>query len=366
MNTIPDSIYVKDMESRYITANKAHLETLGAESVQEVKDKTDFDFFPEEIAERYYSDEQEVVWSGEAMIDRVEPVEDDEGNVEKWLLTTKVPYRDDNGKVLGLVGGSHDITARKEAEDALDNLAQDLARSNAELEQFAYVVSHDLQEPLRMVASYVDLISERYAGELDEKAKEFMSYAVDGAHRMQQMINDLLSYSRVSTRGKPFVGVDCNEVLDRALSNLQVRIEKTGAEVTWGDLPTVAGDESQLCQVLQNLIANAIKFRGEETPRVHVDAEKQGENWEFSVRDNGIGIDPDDAERIFVIFRRLHDRDEYAGTGIGLAICKKIVERHGGQIWVESQPGEGATFYFTLPEATDHPESDAAAEAFSF
>jgi len=242
-----------------------------------------------------------------------------------------------------------DITERKRAEEGLKQTMAELERSNEELQQFAYVASHDLQEPLRMVASYTQLLSRRYKGKLDTDADEFITYAVDGATRMQQMINALLTYSRVDTRGKDFKPTDCKSVLEAVLANLRVAIEESGAVVTHDPLPTVMADEVQLTQLFQNLIDNAIKFRGDEPPRVHISAKQKGAEWVFSVRDGGIGIDPQFAERVFVIFQRLHGKQEYPGTGIGLAICQRIVERHGGRIWMESQPGEGSTFYFTIP-----------------
>lgn len=240
-------------------------------------------------------------------------------------------------------------SVRKRAEEELKETLEDLERSNKELEQFAYVASHDLQEPLRMVASYVQLLERRYKDKLDSDAHEFIAYAADGASRMQSMINDLLDYSRVGTTGKTFEKTDCAHVLGQAIVNLQEVIGESGAVVTNDDLPIIKADETQLIQLFQNLIDNAIKFRGKEPPRIHVTSKKKEKEWLFSVQDNGIGISSQYAERVFVIFQRLHNRKKYPGTGIGLAISKRIVERHGGQIWMESKPGKGSTFFFTIP-----------------
>ncbi|MCX7887963.1 MAG: ATP-binding protein, partial [Verrucomicrobiae bacterium] len=224
-----------------------------------------------------------------------------------------------------------------------------LARSNAELEQFAYVASHDLQEPLRVVSGFLQLLQQRCEGKLGPEADEYIRYAIEGAHRMRNLIRDLLEYSRVGRRPEPFSEVDCNAIVQTVLANLQPAIVEQQGRVTVDPLPVVRGDATELTQLFQNLIANALKFRGPQPPEVRVSVRENKDEWVFSVRDNGIGIHPKDFERIFVIFQRLHTTEEYPGTGIGLALCRKIVERHGGRIWVESQPGEGATFYFTLP-----------------
>jgi signal transduction histidine kinase len=238
---------------------------------------------------------------------------------------------------------------RRRDQEQLRRSVEELARSNAELEQFAYAASHDLQEPLRMVASYVELLDERYKDQLDSNAREFIAYAVDGATRMKQMIADLLAYSRVGKNGKEIVAVACEAALGQACADLRAPITEAAAEINHGPLPTVPGDFGQFTRLFQNLIGNAIKFRSQAPPRVHVSAERNGEEWVFSVRDNGIGLDPQFADRIFMVFQRLHAHEDYAGTGIGLAIAKKIVEQRGGRIWVESEPGKGATFCFTVP-----------------
>ena len=242
-----------------------------------------------------------------------------------------------------------EVAERQRAEKGLAEKTVELQRSNAELQQFAYVASHDLQEPLRMVRSYTGLLARRYQGKLDADADEFIGYAVDGARRMQSLINDLLSYSRVATPGKEFTAADCEAVLANTIASLKVAIQESGAAVCHEPLPTVSGDEVQLGQLFQNLIGNGIKYRREGPLEIHVACKPEGSHWLFSVRDNGIGIEPQYHERIFTIFQRLHAKEQYPGSGIGLAICKKIVERHGGKIWVESELGKGSTFYFTLP-----------------
>jgi len=244
-----------------------------------------------------------------------------------------------------------EIDVRRRAEESLRDYSAELARSNTDLQQFAYVASHDLQEPLRAVSSFSQLLARRYQGKLDSDADDFITFIVEGATRMQTLINDLLAFSRIGTRGKPFALVECENVLQAAKENLDVAIAESGATITHDPLPALVADATQLTQLFQNLLGNAIKFRRPgEAPRIHVSSKRQDGGWRLSVQDNGLGIDPQYFDRIFIIFQRLHGRDKYAGTGIGLAICKKIVERHGGRIWVESERGEGSTFYFVIPD----------------
>jgi light-regulated signal transduction histidine kinase (bacteriophytochrome) len=239
--------------------------------------------------------------------------------------------------------------SHEELEKKVEERTAELARSNKELEQFAYIASHDLQEPLRMVSSYVQLISKRYEDKLDNDANEFIGYIVNGTKHMQTLLRDLLEYSRVGTKGKPFELIDMKAALNSAISNLDKHIKESRTEISCGNLPGVYADETQIVQVFQNLIDNAIKFCGDKPSRIHITSEWKKTEWVISVSDNCMGIDPKHFDRIFVMFKRLHAGDKYPGTGIGLAVCKKIVERHGGRIWVESEPGKGSAFYFTIP-----------------
>jgi light-regulated signal transduction histidine kinase (bacteriophytochrome) len=281
------------------------------------------------------------------------------------VLYNATVFRNEAGEVQGVFAAARDMTERKKAEAALKELNEtlerrvadrtaELTRSNADLEQFAYVASHDLQEPLRMVSGFLNLLEERYKPLLDDKAREWIGFSVEGAARMSQLIRDLMAYSRVERRGHEQGMTDSTHSLAEALANLRSSIDTAGAAVTNDELPTVLADSTQLVQLFQNLIGNAIKFRSQDRPcQIHVGARREGGRWHFSVRDNGIGIPAEHFSRIFVIFQRLHDRSKYEGTGIGLAICKRIVERHGGHIWVESSPGEGSTFHFTLAAGGD-------------
>jgi light-regulated signal transduction histidine kinase (bacteriophytochrome) len=242
-----------------------------------------------------------------------------------------------------------DITERKHAETELQDTLQEVQRSNTELEQFAYVASHDLQEPLRTITGMVQLLQKRYQGNLDARADQYISFTVEAAARMQALINDLLEFSRVDRHGKPFEDVDMQDAVETAIKSLAKTIQENNATISHENLPTVRADSSQMTRLFQNLIGNAIKFRSEHKPKIHISANNLDGTCHFSVRDNGIGIEPQYFERIFVIFQRLHTRTEYPGTGIGLSLCKKIVERHGGQIWVKSESGAGTTFHFTIP-----------------
>ncbi len=272
-----------------------------------------------------------------------------DGRLTEVLYNASV-YKDDRNNVLGVFAAARDVTDLKRAEAELAARAQELARSNADLQQFAYVASHDLQEPLRTIGSFSQLLARRYQGKLDADADEFLTFIVDGAMRMQTLINDLLAFSRVGTQGSPFAPTDCEKILHSAEENLKAAIEESGAVITHDPLPRLVADERQLTQLFQNLLSNAIKFRRPEmAPCIHVSSKRQNGAWKLSIRDNGIGIDPHYFDRIFIIFQRLHGREQYTGTGIGLAICKKIVERHGGRLWVESESGTGSTFHFVIP-----------------
>jgi len=354
-----DPLVTISAEGKITDVNEASIKATGIPRDELIG--TDFsDYFtePEKAREGY----QQVFAKG-FVIDYPVTIRRRDGKLTDVLYNASV-YRNEAGEIQGVFAAARDVTVQREAEaalrveaekrkkasDALEASARDLARSNAELEQFAYVASHDLQEPLRMVVGHVQLLEKRLANKLDADTREFMGFAVDGALRMQNLIQDVLAYSRVGTRGQPLAPVDSAAALKEALALLASRIADTGAEVNAQPLPIVTADRGQLVQLLQNLIGNAIKFCKKHAPRVQVAAHREAGRWRFSVSDNGIGIAPEYRERIFGIFQRLHTRREYPGTGIGLAICKRIVERQGGEIGVERAPGGGSVFWFTLPQ----------------
>ncbi|WP_146237989.1 PAS domain S-box protein [Meiothermus sp. Pnk-1] len=353
------TVILFDQNLRYLLVDGLGLADMGL-SREELEERTVYELFEPELAERLAGLYRRAL-AGERMSEEV-------GFGERTYLVWVAPVRSPDGQVRQGLAFTQDITELKRLERELRELnaeletrvaqrTAELERSNRDLEQFAYVASHDLQEPLRMISSYTQLLAKRYADKLDEKAHQYIHYAVDGAERMQRLIQDLLAYSRVGTRAQALEPTDAQSVLRETLENLQFALRESGAAVEADPLPVVLADRSQLGQVLQNLIANAVKFRHPERPlRIRIGAARQGEMWRFSVEDNGIGIEEEYFERIFVIFQRLHGKEDYPGSGIGLAMCKKIVERHGGKIWVESVLGEGSRFYFTWPAAEEEKE----------
>ncbi len=327
------SVLLFDRDLRYRIAGGAALEDVGLEQ-SELEGKTVWEALPEGVAD-VVADQYRATLAGEEIVAEM-PFRD------RVLYTQNVPVRNEAGDIVAGMVITLDITERKRTEEELE-------RSNQDLEQFAYVASHDLREPLRMVTSYCQLLQRRYQGKLDADADEFIHYAVDGAQRMQVLIDDLLAFSRAGRAEEGFHLVACDQVLEQVLFDLQLAIDDAGAQVLVEPLPVVEGDPGQLAQVFRNLIGNAIKFRGDRPPRVAVCAHRDGDVWIISVADNGIGIDPDHQERVFEVFQRLHGRGEYPGTGIGLAIAKRVLESHGGAIELESEPGRGSTFYLSLP-----------------
>ncbi|RQH00841.1 PAS domain S-box protein [Natrarchaeobius oligotrophus] len=349
---LPIGVMVADAEGSLRKVNDAANEIWGG---------TVYDADSIEEYERYtgwWADTGEPVtseeWTMARVLDGESVVEPDVFEIETFdgerriVMVHGMPIRNDRGEVVRGVVVQTDITERKEYE-------RKLKESNERLEQFAYAASHDLQEPLRMVTSYLSLIERKHGDTLDDDGEEFLEFAVDGAERMREMIDGLLAYSRIESQGEPFEPTDLDEVFEDVRADLRIRIESSDATITRDSLPRVHGDDGQLRQVFQNLLSNAIEYSGEKPPRIHVSAVREGSKWRISVRDEGVGIDSDDPDRVFEVFQRLHSREEIDGTGIGLALCKRIVERHDGEIWVDSEPGEGSTFAFTLPavDATD-------------
>jgi PAS domain S-box-containing protein len=362
IDTMPDHLSVKDVKGRYIMDNKAHRAYLRLPNGESIEGKTVFDFFPRELALRYDDDDQKVIETGVPVRNREEPGLAG-GSGEAWFLTTKVPLIEAGGRILGLVCVSADITERKDAEERLKRFAMQLEQSNAELQNFASVASHDLQEPLRKIQAFGDRLRAKCLEQLGENGRDYLERMQNAASRMQILIQDLLKLSRITSRAQAFVPCDLQQLVVDVLTDLEVAMEEADAHVEVAPLPVVEGDPVQLRQLFQNLIANALKFRKPGVPpKVRISAEVRiaserlipgaapGEEiCEIAVEDNGIGFAPQFVERIFVVFQRLHSRTEFEGTGIGLAICRKITDRHGGTIVAKSTEGEGATFVVTLP-----------------
>ena len=350
LQTIFDSsrsfIFYKDKENRFLQVNKAFAEILG-QPREKLEGISLFDIFPKEQAEAYWKDDKEVMKSERPKFNIVEPMP--YKDTIRYVQTDKIPYRDVNGNIIGIIGFAVDITERKQTEEELELTMKKLQRSNKELGHFAYVASHDLKEPLRMISSFLQLLERRYNDKLDQDATEFIEFAVSGAKRMDAMINDLLEYSQVANKERDRINVNFNEVIEQVFLILKISIDENHAVITHDLLPTITADEKMMVQLFQNLIGNAIKYKGKETPKIHISSHRKGNEYVFTVKDNGIGISPEHMERIFTIFKRLHTQEEYKGTGIGLSIAQKIIHRHHGNIWAESELGNGTTFYFTIP-----------------
>ncbi|MDA1049729.1 MAG: PAS domain S-box protein [Planctomycetota bacterium] len=345
VEALPLNVLRKDLQGRITFANKMFCELTGKPR-GELLGKTDLDLYPKELAEKYRKDDQRVLETREMIDDIEQHVEDGKSS---YVHVRKTPLLDSAGKIQGTQAVFEDVSERIQTQEELARYTNELKQSNRDLEQFAYVASHDLQEPLRSIAGYAQLLHVRLRDKLDDDTREFLTYLSDAAKRMQGLIHGLLDYARVGRDGRLFEPTDLDALLDAKLCDLGSAIQECGAVITRDPLPTVTADPVQLGQLFQNLISNALKYRGERRPEVHIGVEQNEEVWTFSVRDNGIGIPQEQFERIFVIFQRLHGQGEYSGLGIGLSLVKRIVDRHGGRIWVESQAGRGSTFFFTLP-----------------
>jgi PAS domain S-box-containing protein len=345
MNAIPALIAYIDPDFRYLRVNKGYENWFGRPA-GEIEGRHIREILGDSAWELVRPDLEQAMAGNVIRFERFLHYQNSE---PRWVQTTCVPDYDEEGNVRGIVAHVLDIGDYKQAEENLKNYADNLKQSNEDLERFAYVASHDLREPLRMVTSFSQLLERNYKGRLDADADEFIDYIVDGGKRMESLISDLLDYSRVISQTRPMVTIDTGTAVKTAIGNLSSSIADSGAVITVDPLPAITGDLIQITMVFQNLLSNAIKFHGKKHPVVHIGSEKEGGSWVFSVRDNGVGIDPEYHDKIFEIFQRLHASREYEGTGIGLAICKRVIERHGGKIWVESELGKGSTFYFMIP-----------------
>ncbi len=362
----PDLIYVKDTKGRFLVANRALADQVGVSDPAEILGKSDFDFHPAEHSSEYYDREQEVLRTSHAMMAHQESTLDEQGNA-RWFSSTKAPLLDDHGQTIGLVGIGRDITHQKHAEKELaraheqlefaveqrtkelTSVVEELKNANRELDAFAHMAAHGLQEPLRNLVAFTRLLEEDLDVTLPERAAQDLDFINAAAIRMRQLVRNLLALSRAGRATPRLDRLRLDDCVDESLEALRSRLDESGARVTRTFLPEVIGDRTMLTQLYENLLANAMKFTGDREPTIELTAEKEGGEWVLGVKDNGIGLRPEHAELIFAPFSRLHGATEYEGSGIGLAICRKAVERHGGAIWVESEPGKGAHFKFTLP-----------------
>jgi len=381
IENVPDNIYAKDREGRFILNNPAHARDLGADSPAEMKGKSDFDYFPKELAQQFFDDEQKIIQTGKPVInqEQYKSRRKDPSGKKYWSVSSKVIWCDDKGEILGTVGITRDIHEFKMAQEALRaseeklrEFTAQLERSNRELQDFAYVASHDLQEPLRKIVVFGERLKEKAAERLEPETLDYLQRMQKAASRMQTLINDLLTFSRVTTKAQPFNPVDLEQTVREVVDDLEGRIEATKGRVDLGILPTIDAEPLQIRQLLQNLIGNALKFRRPDvSPVVKIDAKfffgalpdsaedaPEQKLCELTVSDNGIGFEEKYLDRIFNVFQRLHTRNEYEGTGMGLAIARKIVVYHGGVITAKSAPGQGSTFIVTLPATHPKPKNN--------
>ncbi|WP_310908060.1 ATP-binding protein [Natrinema sp. 1APR25-10V2] len=348
IETTPECIKTVAPDGTLLQMNPAGLDMVEAGSASDVIDENVYDLIAPDHRDRFREFNERICQDEERTLEF--DIIGLEGT-RRHMETHAAPLHKSDGTTVH-VALTRDITEQVEREEQLEETVTQLQQSNDRLKQFAYAASHDLQEPLRMVSSYLQLLENQYKDDLDEDAQEYIDFAVNGADRMRAMVDDLLAFSRVEQADGEFESVECDALLERVMNDIQVQIEEANAEITVQSLPTVVSDRSQLEQLFSNLVSNAIKYRGDDPPEIDIRVEERANYWEFSVVDNGIGIDPDKTDRIFEVFKRLHHEDEYPGTGIGLSLCQKIVENHGGEIWVDSEPGEGSTFFVTLPKRT--------------
>lgn len=345
----PAAIAMFDDNMRYMVVSDRWYKDYGLVG-ENIIGKSHYEIFPEISDMPEWKAIHKHSLAGSVIVREQDPFPRKDGSMH-WLRWELHPWKTSNNKIGGLIMFTEDITGRMKAQDNLKKLNQQLTESNKELEQFAYVASHDLQEPLRMVSSFLQLLEKKYRSQLDEAALQYIHFAVDGSDRMKTLINDLLRFSRVGTSTDEIVPVDCNDIVANVIKVYDQKIRENNAIVEISGLPVVKANKTQVEQLFQNLIGNALKYRGKETPHIEVGCEEDEALWRFYVKDNGIGIDPRFYDKVFVIFQRLHGKGEYGGTGIGLAICKKIVERHGGKIWIESVLEKGSVFYFSMPKS---------------